>query len=112
VVNAFVARAGMDLINRIGVGAIRPWLQTLGQRLIDGGIERGLTVYGPTDMSRKTATTAFVVEDSHAVELAMRERGVIASARGPVIRLAPHYYSSLDDVETALDALADVLRPS
>ena len=112
VVNAFVARAGMELINRIGVRAIRPWLQTLGQRLIDGGSERGLAVYGPTDMSRKTATTAFVVDDSHAVELAMRERGVIASARGPVIRLAPHYYTSLDDVDTALDALADVLRPT
>ena len=42
----------------------------------------------------------------------MRERGVIASARGPVIRLAPHYYTSLDDVDAALDALADVLRPA
>ena len=112
VMNAFVARAGMELINRIGVRAIRPWLQTLGQRLIDGGTERGLTVYGPTDMARKTATTAFAVDDSHAVEQAMRERGVIASARGPVIRLAPHYYTSLDDVDAALDALADVLRPA
>jgi selenocysteine lyase/cysteine desulfurase len=40
----------------------------------------------------------------------MRERGVIASARGPVIRLAPHYYTTLDDVDTTLDALASVLK--
>ncbi len=39
----------------------------------------------------------------------MRERGVIASARGPVIRLAPHFYSSLEDADTALDVLAAVL---
>ena len=40
----------------------------------------------------------------------MRARGVIASARGDVIRLAPHFYSTFDDVDQALDALATVLR--
>jgi kynureninase len=60
-------------------------------------------------MGRKTATTAFIVGDSHAVEVAMRDRGVIASARGNVIRLAPHFYSTLDDIDRALDALAEVL---
>ena len=112
VVNAYVARAGMGLINRLGTPAIRSWLQLLGQRLLDGGAQRGLTIFGPSDMTRKTATTAFAVDDSHAVERALRERRVIASARGPVIRLAPHYYTTLDDVDAALDALADVLRPA
>ena len=36
----------------------------------------------------------------------MRARGVLPSARGPVIRLAPHFYNTLDDVDTALDVLA------
>lgn len=112
IINAYVARAGMDLINEIGVGAIRAWHEVLGRRLIDGGRARGLVVHGATDMSRKTATTAFVVDDAHRVELDLRRRGVIASARGPVIRLAPHFYTSLDDVDTALDALADVLGPA
>jgi hypothetical protein len=40
----------------------------------------------------------------------MRERGVIASARGPAVRLAPHYNSTVDDVDTALDTLVDALR--
>ena len=39
----------------------------------------------------------------------MRARGVLPSARGPVIRLAPHYYSTLDDVDAALDVLVDVI---
>jgi selenocysteine lyase/cysteine desulfurase len=111
VVNAYVARAGMETINRLGAGAIRDWLEVLGRRLIDGARARGVALYGPTDMARKTATTAFLVDDSHRVEAAMRERGVIASARGPVIRLAPHYYTSLDDVDASLDALASVVAP-
>jgi len=109
IVNAYVARAGMETINEIGVGAIRSWLEVLGRRLIDGGRARGLTLLGTDDMTRKTATTAFVVDESHVVEARMRERGVIASARGPVIRLSPHFYSTAEDVDTALDALVAAL---
>ena len=39
----------------------------------------------------------------------MRARGVIASARGPVIRLAPHFYNTMGDVDRALDVLAEVV---
>jgi selenocysteine lyase/cysteine desulfurase len=112
VINAYIARAGMGIINELGVANIRAWLEILGQRLIDGGRSRGLTLHGTDDTRQKTATTSFVVEDSHAVEMAMRTRGVLPSARGPVIRLAPHFYNSVDDVDTALDALAAVIRES
>jgi selenocysteine lyase/cysteine desulfurase len=111
IVNAYVARAGMEMINEIGAGAIRSWLEVLGQRLIDGGRARGLELLGTDNMAHKTATTAFLVDESHIVEEKMRKRGVIASARGPVIRLSPHFYNTLDDVDTALDALASVVTP-
>jgi selenocysteine lyase/cysteine desulfurase len=111
VINAYIARAGMEIITGIGPSAIREWLETLGRRLIDGGRARGLTLHGTDDLARKTSTTAFVVNDSHGVEVAMRARGVLPSARGPVIRLAPHFYSTLDDVDTALDTLAAVAIP-
>ena len=109
IVNAYVARAGMSIINEIGVAEIRRWLEVLGQRLIDGGRDRGFTLHGTTDMSRKTATTSFVVDDSQAVELTMRRRGVIPSARGAIIRLSPHFYNTIEDVDTALDVLASVV---
>jgi selenocysteine lyase/cysteine desulfurase len=112
IINAFIARSGIGIINEVGPANIRAWLEVLGQRLLDGGRARGLTTFGPTDMSRKTSTTAFVVDDSHAVELAMRARGILPSARGPVIRLAPHFYNTIDDVDTALDTLAAVLAPA
>jgi len=110
IINLYVARAGMEIINEVGVANIRAWHEVLAHRLIDGGVERGLTVFGPTDVAHKTALTAFVVDDSRGVEIAMRAEGVLPSARGPVIRLAPHYYSTLEDVDTALDVLAKVTR--
>ena len=111
VVNAYIARAGMETIARIGVARIREWHEVLARRLIDGGAARGLALHGRADVSQKTATTAFVVHDSDAVETAMRGRGVLPSARGPVIRLAPHYYNTIADVDAALDALAAVVSP-
>lgn len=112
VINAYIARAGMEIINTVGPAKIRTWLEVLGQRLIDGGRARGLALHGTDDMRHKTSTTAFVVRDSHAVESAMRDRGIIASARGEVIRLAPHFYTTIDDVDHALDALAQVVHAS
>ena len=111
VMNMYIARAGMELVTGLGLDGIRAWHEVLARRLIDGGRERGLTLHGLEDVSRKTATTAFVVDDSHAVETAMRARGVLPSARGPVIRLAPHYYTTIADVDTALDVLREVARP-
>lgn len=110
VMNAYIARAGMEIITAIGADKIRAWHEVLARRLIDGGRARGLAVHGTPDVSRKTATTAFVVDDSHTVEKAMRARGVLPSARGPVIRLSPHFYNTIADVDAALDALAAVVQ--
>ena len=110
VLNAYIARAGMEIITGIGIERVRAWHEVLIRRLMDGGRARGLTLHGVHDVARKTVSTAFVVENSHGVEAAMRARGVLPAARGPVVRLAPHFYTSLDDVDTTLDLLAEVVR--
>jgi selenocysteine lyase/cysteine desulfurase len=110
VINAYVARAGLRIINDIGASKIRAWLEVLARQLIDGGKARGLELHGTDDVTHRTATTAFVVDDSHEVETAMRARGVLPTARGPVIRLAPHFYNSREDIEVALDTLAAVIN--
>jgi selenocysteine lyase/cysteine desulfurase len=109
VLAAYVARAGMELLEDVGLDAIGRWNRVLSERLSEGGLERGFDLMSPRDPGARTPTTAFRVADSHRVEHRMMERGVIPSARGPAIRLAPHYYSTLDDVDRALDTLASVL---
>jgi selenocysteine lyase/cysteine desulfurase len=110
IMNAYIARAGMEMISSIGVDNIRTWHEVLSRRLRDGGRERGLMQHGTSDLARKTANTAFIVNDSHALEQAMRARGVLPSARGPVIRLAPHFYNTIADIDMALDMLAELTR--
>jgi selenocysteine lyase/cysteine desulfurase len=106
IMEAYVARAGMGWLREIGLEEIGAWTSHLGQRCVEGAHERGLEVLGPTAAEQKAPTTAILCPDSHRVERALRERGIIASARGPVIRLAPHFYNTVEDVDRALDSLA------
>ena len=109
--NAYVARAGMQIINEIGPAAIRSWTERLSELLIEGAQTHGVEHFGPKDPTQKTPSTAFLCPgDAHEAEHKLRDRGVIASARGPVVRLAPHFYSTEDDVNAALTALAEVFR--
>jgi len=108
---AFAARAGMELLEEIGIAAIEAWTGELSRHLLSGARERGLSVHGHGDPRLKTPATAIRAgEEAHRVEARMRERGYLVSARGPVVRLAPHYYSERDDLDGALDALAEILR--
>ena len=111
IINAYIARAGLEIIHEVGPERIAAWTRTLSDRLVHGGLARGLTLYGTPDSARKAPTTAFWVgPDSAIVERRMRARGVIPSARGSVIRLSPHFYSTFDDVDQALDTLAAVIH--
>jgi len=120
IMEAYVARAGMAWLREIGLDAIGAWTDQLGRRCVDGARERGLTVLGagavtgsdPNPSPARTPTTAIACADSHAVEAALRRRHIIASARGPAVRIAPHFYNTLDDVDHALDALAEEIGPA
>jgi selenocysteine lyase/cysteine desulfurase len=108
---AYISAAAMHWLLDIGSGAIQRWTQYLSRRLAEGALARGLQLHGAGLGAPKTPSTAVCCPDAHAVEQTLLTRGVIGSARGPAIRLAPHFYNSEADVDHALDALATVVRP-
>jgi selenocysteine lyase/cysteine desulfurase len=113
VVAAYIARAGMRMINELGPARIQSWIDRLGRRCIEGADARGLEVVSPRDIRRKGGTTAIRVPgSSHDVEAALRGKQVIGSARSDVIRFAPHFFTRLEDIDYALDRLVDVLKPA
>jgi selenocysteine lyase/cysteine desulfurase len=110
VFSAYVSRAGMRWLREIGLDAVHRRCREVGEHLDREGTALGLTVHGRRAPAGRTCTTGFVVPDAHVVEERLRHRGVIASARGPVVRLAPHWYTTLDDADRALRALRDEVR--
>ena len=110
VMEAYVARAGMAWLRELGLEAVASWTRTLSEHLADRARALGLTILEPIAPAARTPTTAFPCADSHGVEERLRRRGIVASARGPALRLAPHFYNTLDDVDRAVEALAEELE--
>lgn len=110
IITAYGAKAGMEIINEIGVPNIKIWIDELSRYTFQELEKRGLETTSPKDISKKGPTTAIAVSDPHAVEMKLKERKIVASARGPILRYAPHFFVTREDIDRALDALEDVLR--
>ena len=107
-INAAAACAGMALLNSVDMAAIEAHIERLSVVARDAAERLGLPNTSPRDPRRKGSSTAIQVSDSAAVEKRMAEAGYIVSARGAVIRVAPHFYNTEADVVGAMEALARV----
>jgi selenocysteine lyase/cysteine desulfurase len=107
---AVAARAGMELIEEADPGRIEARIEELSAHTIEGAADRGLEYSGPADVRRKGATTAIEVPDPARTETLLKERDVIASARGDVIRIAPHFFTTTEDIDRALAELRSIIE--
>ena len=109
VIGAYAAREGMRIINEIGVSKIKSWVDELSCYAIQEIEKRGLETTSPKDVSKKGAITSVSVPSPHDVEAQLKKRGIIVSARGPVVRLAHHFFVTPEDIDRALDSLEEIV---
>ena len=113
VINAYTARAGMELVLKAGVDQIRAHILHLSALAEEQGRQLGLTLAGPAEAQNRGATTVFDVgspERAHQLEAALRQRSIIVSARGQIVRVAPHGFTHEDEISHALTTLAHLLK--
>jgi selenocysteine lyase/cysteine desulfurase len=112
VANAYAARAGIELVAAAGPSEVRTQVERLSARAFELAGELGLRILGPRSVAAKGATTALdagSTERARLVQEDLRERRVIASARGRGVRLAPHGFTRMDELEHAMRATAALL---
>lgn len=105
-INGYAASAALQLLNEIGVERIEAYLQTLSRTALAYAAEKGLKVVSPHDLSQKASNTAIYIPQASKAEAYLKEQGIIVSARNDVIRIAPHFYNTQQEVMAAIDALA------
>jgi kynureninase len=106
----FASVAGPRLLREAGMAAIRAKSVRQTSRLIDLAVERGFPVTAPHDAARRGGTVAFDVPHAREVALALLERDVIVDYRpGAGIRIAPHFYTTDDEIEGAVRTIDDIL---
>ena len=106
----YACTPGYDLIEEIGVERIRASSLRQTQLLIDGADARGFGVRSPREPERRGGTVTVNVPDFEAVHKELAERQILCDFRPDAgIRLGPHYFNTDDELEFALDQIADIL---
>ena len=106
----FAATEGPRLLREAGIAAVRAKSVQQTSRLIELADARGFTTTAPRDPARRGGTVAFDVPHAREVAQALLARDVVVDFRpGAGIRVAPHFYTTDEEVDTAVGAIDEIL---
>lgn len=101
------ARASFELIAAVGVEAIRSRSLALTQHLIEGALQRGLSVGSEMRPDRRGGSVVLRVADEAAAEARLASLGILVDSRpGAGVRIGPHFFNTVAELDRVLDALA------
>jgi kynureninase len=107
----FSARAGYEIVTEVGVEAIRAHSLRLTRRIIDHAVQRGYRVNTPLEDSQRGGTVTIDLDGAEGVAPELLRRDVIVDYRpGAGIRMAPHFYTTVEDVDRALAVLDELVE--
>jgi kynureninase len=107
----YAATEGPRIVRRAGVEAIRAKSVRQTSRLIELAEARGYRVHAPRDPDRRGGTVA--VDVPHAYEVAqvlLANRVLVDYRPGAGIRIAPHFYTSDEELEQAMELIDRTLE--
>lgn len=106
----YAAIEGPRIIQQAGIEAIRAKSTRQTTRLIDLAEARGFRVNAPLDASRRGGTVAFDVPHAYEVAQSLLDRDILVDFRpGAGIRVAPHFYTRDEELESAVAAIDEIL---
>ena len=101
---------GPRLVMQAGIDAIREKSVRQTASLIASADERSWRVNAPRDAERRGGTVAFDVPNAAEVARALLARDVVIDYRpGAGIRVAPHFYTTDDELAACVHAIDDIL---
>ncbi|WP_347244251.1 aminotransferase class V-fold PLP-dependent enzyme [Thermogutta sp.] len=105
--------SSLQLLQTYGVEGLQNRVLDLTDYLVERLAKFGLSV--ASDRTTRDHASGIVAVDWPTDSLGtihkkLLERGVVVSARSGRLRLSPHAYNDLSDVDTLVDSLAEILR--
>jgi len=105
----YSARSGYEIVAEIGVEAIRSKSVRQTQRLIELADEAGLPVRTYRDPKQRGGVVILDVLDGKEVTAELARREVLVDYRpGAGIRIAPHFYTSDDELEHTVGEIGKI----
>lgn len=105
VANIYAALAGIKLIRAIGLDNIGTHVGELTTFLKEEAKKRGWILATPEDARFHGPMIALKSHDDHALVAALAEEDIIVSCRDNNLRVSPHIYNNLSDMEKLVAVL-------
>jgi kynureninase len=109
----YAARSGYEIINEVGVAAIREKSRRQTARLIELADEAGFPVRSPRNADQRGGTVTLDVPNGYEVTKELLRRDFLVDYRpGAGIRVAPHFYTKDEEVELVVREIQGILAGS
>ena len=109
----YAARSGYEIINEIGVERIREKSLRQTQRLMDLADEAGFKVNTPRKAEERGGTVTLDVPNGHEIVKELLRRDILVDFRpGAGIRVAPHFYTSDEELDVVIREIQGLLASS
>jgi kynureninase len=107
----YAATAGYDVVEEVGVEAIRANSIRQTGYLIGLLDDAGFEVMSPRDPSRRGGTVTVRVPEFEAVHRELGERQILCDFRPEVgLRLGPHFFTTDEELRFAVDQIAEIVE--
>jgi kynureninase len=107
----YAAESGCDIINGAGIERIRAKSLRQTTRLIELADEHGWKVNSPRAKEKRGGTVVIDVPHAAAVVRELAQRNVLVDFRpGVGIRIAPHFYTTDEEVDATMSEIKDVIQ--
>ena len=98
--------SSLELLLELGLNAIEVRCQQLSDRLINGLAHcESTSIITPASPSKRAAIVTVAVPDSLATSKRLSEAGIIHSRRENKLRFAPHFYTTMSEIDMAVEHL-------
>jgi kynureninase len=109
----YSAKSGYEIVNEIGVPAIRAKSMRQTQKLITLAEQAGMIVHSPLDPESRGGTVILNIPNGREVAAELGRRQILVDFRpGAGIRIAPHFYTSDDEIEHTIRELRAIMQGS
>jgi kynureninase len=109
----YAAVEGPRIVRRAGVDAIRVKSMRQTALLVELAEERGYAVHAPREAARRGGTVALDIPNGLAVAQLLLSRNILVDFRaGAGIRIAPHFFTRDDEIETVIATIDEALSTS
>jgi cysteine desulfurase / selenocysteine lyase len=95
----------VELLLDLGIAAIDAYTRALGTPVLDWAAARGVRVVSPTDPLHRSAIVCIAPPQPVEAHRRLRQAGVVCSLREGAIRLAPHCYNTIEEMEKVVEVL-------